>query len=214
MESVRLMFRSFVSKRLKISLAEYDFAEKVRVEVDQDVDFILILLAYVVIFVFFAFFRLSNITVDPMWFARSGALLVIFAVVVNIYSGVRKRKKNEAKLASADVPLVMVHRYAPIYKSKYGYLSEQDSADILLEKYLKKAVMKRSVNHDKLILTEMLLAILGTFIWAFGDILVKFMVGNLPLIICCDILIILIFSKILFYDVDVKVRTIFNKFYN
>lgn len=205
-----MIIKYLFCRGLNISGPEYDFLQNVRVEVDQSVDFVLAVLVYAILFIFFFFFRLSSEMLEPLWFARSGALLVIFAVVVNLYSGMRRRKSNRINLKLQDVPEVMVLRWMPVYRSKYGYLTYEDAVSILLEKYIRKAEIKRSINQQKLLLTEVVLALLGTFIWAFGDLLVGLMVGNLTLIVCCDIVVILTFLKILIYDVDPDVKDVFN----
>lgn len=115
--------------------------------------FMLMLISFLI---FGYFYALSIETADRMWFARSGALVSLLSVLLEMYI-VRR-----------------ITRYIDHYKSIKESIKGRDNR-LSLDPYVKTIEhaihytgVRRRLGH-KIIIS---MAVLGTLVWAFGDLLV------------------------------------------
>lgn len=104
---------------------------------------------------------------DPMDFARSGSILVVIAVLFTTF-GV-KRKLDNLLTSLIVKPLSVKLKYSlDVRDEEDKELSEQ------IDKYFGKIKDEVERRFFKALIVEVIILVVGTLVWGFGDIVYKY----------------------------------------
>lgn len=122
----------------------------------------------------------SVISTDWGWFSRSGALLIVYGLFM-IFSDlslvIHSLEKQNEILSKKRTALDQLEKwFDDVHKNgnglaEYSYMKsevEKSSKELVDEKEIKGKIVKFQVNFKRL--AEFIVPILGTFIWAYGDL--------------------------------------------
>jgi hypothetical protein len=114
---------------------------------------------------------------DWAWFSRSGALLVIIGAFFT-WAGFIAEIQSSFKNERAEINENIKQKRALLTNNSFGVISNPDYASGLIEKQSEEKLYTVASNEKIEIRicrrVEIVIMVMGTLIWAYGDIINKF----------------------------------------